>query len=225
MSQDDHGRLDDAELVARIAAGEEEPFVIAFERHSGLVFGSIVRFLGDREAAAEVVQETYLALWRRAAQFNPRSGTLAGWLLGIARNRSIDRLRAEARRPQLAAPRSPRFEGDDRALVDAIDGRLADDREVDPAGLADRRWVQSIVRASVSELAEPEREVLTLAYSEGLTQSEIAERLGWPIGTVKSRSRRAMTHLRSRLTAVPGLVDDLVPKGSRPADESRTIHG
>jgi RNA polymerase sigma factor (sigma-70 family) len=200
----------DAELAVRIAAGEEESFVIAFERHSNLLFGSVVRFLGDREAAADVVQETYLALWRRAGQFNPAAGTLAGWLLGIARNRAIDRLRAESRRPALASHTTPAHgdDRDDRNPVDDLDGRMAGGDDADPVTIANRRWVQAIVRTSVSELAEPERQVLTLAYSEGLTQSEVAGRLGWPIGTVKSRSRRAMAHLRTRLSAVPDLIDE-----------------
>jgi RNA polymerase sigma factor (sigma-70 family) len=213
--------IGDAELVARIASGEEASFAIAFERHSSLLFGSVVRFLGDREAAADVVQETYLSLWRRATQFNAQSGTLAAWLLGIARNRSIDRLRAEARRPPLARRAAPaRMDDDGREERDPLDRRFAATDADDPARIAARRWVQSVVRTSVSELGEPERQVLTLAYSEGLSQSEIAARLGCPLGTVKSRSRRAMAHLRTRLAAVPDLVD--APEG---VDRGTTASG
>jgi RNA polymerase sigma-70 factor, ECF subfamily len=129
-------------------------------------------------------------------------------LLGIARNRSIDRLRAEARRPPLATGSGgPRALDDDRDDRDPLERHSFDTPAGDPAGIADRRWVQSVVRTSLSELAEPERAVLALAYTDGLSQSEIAARLGWPLGTVKSRSRRAMAHLRTRLAAVPDLVD------------------
>jgi DNA-directed RNA polymerase specialized sigma24 family protein len=95
--------FDDRELVARIAAGEERAFVIAYDRHAHFVYGAVLRFLGDREAAAEVAQDAFLALWRRARQFDAAAGSLLAWLLGIARNRAIDRLRSESRRPMRGA--------------------------------------------------------------------------------------------------------------------------
>ena len=195
--------LDDGALVRRIAAGDEGAFELAYDRHGSLVFGSLVRFLGDREAAAEVAQDAFLALWRRASGFDPRAGSLPGWLLSIARNRAIDRLRGEARRP---AP------GPAPLLDDLHD----DDPWRDPAGVADRRWADSIVRTFVSELPDHERRVMVLAYSDGLSQTDISERLDMPIGTVKSRTRRALARLRTRLTAVPGLVESI---GGPAADE------
>src|SRR5215211_3104908 len=83
--------------------GDEVAFATAYDRHAALLFGSVVRFVGDREAAAEVVQDAFMALWRRARQFDPRAGTLLNWLLGIARNRAIDRYRAESRRATSSA--------------------------------------------------------------------------------------------------------------------------
>lgn len=207
----------DRELVARIAAGEERAFVIAYDRHANFVFGAVVRFLGDREAAAEVAQDAFLALWRRARQFDAAAGSLLTWLLGIARHRAIDRLRAESRRPlrhalSLDAPRS-NAEGVDRpasleaALGQAVPGFEASTASPDPDTVVQRRWLQSVVRTAMSELPETEQRVLTLAYGGGLSQTEIAERLGWPLGTVKSRTRRGMAHLRARLERVPGLLD------------------
>ena len=76
-SSDDQGALDDARLAARIASGDEAAFVIAYDRHAGFVFGSVVRFVGDREVAAEVVQDAFMALWRRARQFDARAGSLS----------------------------------------------------------------------------------------------------------------------------------------------------
>jgi RNA polymerase sigma-70 factor (ECF subfamily) len=218
--------LDDPALVARIAMGDEAAFATAYDRHSGLLFGSAVRFLGDRDAAAEVTQDAFMALWRRAAQFDPQAGSLSGWLLGIARHRAIDRYRAEARR---AASRSMPLSilVEDAGSSGASDDELptwrmtdADAAAVrDPAAVADRHWVQSVVRTVVSELPEIERSVVLLAYSGGLSQSEIADRIGAPLGTVKSRTRRAFARLRAGLADVPGLLeDDFLPTTSRRGD-------
>lgn len=190
---DRDGEPDDPTLVGRIAGGDEVAFELAYDRHGGLLFGSLVRFLGDREAAAEVVQDAFMALWRRADGFDPSAGSLPGWLLAIARNRAIDRLRGEARRPDLAP---------EALLDDAHDP----DPILDPAMAADRRWADSVVRTMVSELPEAERHVVALAYADGLSQSAIADRLGVPIGTVKSRTRRALARLRTGLVTVPGLI-------------------
>jgi RNA polymerase sigma-70 factor, ECF subfamily len=190
VTRDVAAARDDGDIATRIAAGDEAAFVIAYERHVGLVFGSLVRFLGDREAAAEVVQDSFLALWRRARQFDPSAGSLPGWLLGIARHRAIDRLRGEARRPSSHSV----------ALEQAEDLRAP----TDPAAVADRRWLQSVVQTAVAELPGPERDVLVLAYAEGLSQADIADRLAIPLGTVKSRTRRAMARVRGQLEALPG---------------------
>jgi len=210
--------LDDRELVARIAAGEERAFVIAYDRHAHFVYGSVVRFLGDREAAAEVAQDAFMALWRRAGQFDATVGSLLAWLLGIARNRAIDRLRAESRRPLRLAVSLDAGSAEGRpadrptplesgsAWMDQGAGGMQP--VPDPGSIAERRWLQSLVRTALSELPEPEQRVLALAYGGGLSQSEIAGQLGWPLGTVKSRTRRGMAHLRARLVAEPGVLDD-----------------
>jgi RNA polymerase sigma-70 factor (ECF subfamily) len=193
------GEPDDRTLVGRIASGDEVAFELAYDRHGGLLFGSLVRFLGDREAAAEVVQDAFMALWRSADGYRPDAGSLPGWLLAIARHRAIDRLRGEARRPNLAP-------------VGLLDDAHDPDPGLDPATFADRRWADSVVRTMVSELPEHERRVVALAYADGLSQSAIADRLGVPIGTVKSRTRRALARLRTGLIEVPGLMtaDDAI---------------
>jgi RNA polymerase sigma-70 factor (ECF subfamily) len=212
--------LDDARLAARIAAGDEAAFVIAYDRHSGFVFGSVARFVGDRDVAAEVVQDAFMALWRRAQQFDAASGSLLTWLLAIARHRAIDRLRAEGRRP-----------GRDSIHIDAVtaDGpggtgarpdvppELIAGSSTDPGTVASRRWVQAVVRTGISELPEHEREVILLGYGQDLSQSQIAERLEWPLGTVKSRTRRAMAQLRSRLGAMVDIEDASRVAGDEPA--------
>jgi RNA polymerase sigma-70 factor (ECF subfamily) len=214
------GGSDEGALVGRIAMGDELAFASAYDRHAGLVFGAVVRLLGDREAAAEVVQDTFLALWRRAAQFDAAAGSLSGWLLAIARNRAIDRHRAETRR---AASRSIPVstllgdEGGEAGTADELPlGWIAgQDRQAgaglvadgEPEMIADRRWAQATVRTLVSQLPEVERSVVVLAYGGGLSQSEVADRLGAPIGTVKSRTRRALARLRDSLVQVPGLLE------------------
>jgi len=198
--------LDDARLVARIAAGEEAAFVIAYDRHSTVVFGSVARFLGDREAAAEVVQDAFFTLWRRARQFDARSGSLLTWLLAIARHRAIDRLRAEGRRPARDAVRLEALvteggSGGSPAGAE-LPRELIADSTTDPSAITSRRWTQSVVRTGIAELPENERRVILLGYAQDLSQAEIAERLEWPLGTVKSRTRRAMAQLRGRLGAI-----------------------
>ena len=213
----DPAELDDARLVARIAAGEEGAFVIAYDRHANFLFGSVVRFLGDREAAAEVVQDAFVTLWRRARQFDARSGSLLTWLLAIARHRAIDRLRADGRRPSRDSIRLDALTSDGGSSGTAAGGEipreLIADGSTDPTSVATRRWTQSIVRTGIAELPENERQVILLGYAEDLSQAEIAERLEWPLGTVKSRTRRAMAQLRARL----GPVTDLPEPASSPA--------
>ena len=203
MTDSDASELDDARLVARIASGEETAFVIAYDRHAGFIFGSVARFLGDREAAAEVVQDAFVTLWRRARQFDARSGSLLTWLLAIARHRAIDRLRAEGRRPardsiRLDALTSEGGSGGSSASAE-IPRELIADANTDPATVATRRWTQAVVRTGISELPDNERQVILLGYAQDLSQAEIAERLEWPLGTVKSRTRRAMAQLRASL--------------------------
>lgn len=193
------GSASDRLVAERIAAGDEDAFALAYDRYADLLYGALLRFTGDREVTAEIVQDTFLALWRRARQFDERAGTLAGWLLGIARHRAVDMHRARIRRPPLASP------ADD-------EGRWRAGEPVDAAGdphaVAAQHWLQAVVRTALSELPDDERAVLTLAYSSGLSQSEISARTGLPLGTVKSRTRRAVAHLRSRLTDWPGLLDE-----------------
>jgi RNA polymerase sigma-70 factor, ECF subfamily len=228
----DRDRRDDATLAAGIAAGDEAPFMVVYDRHADLLFASVVRLLGDRDTAAEIVQESFLALWRRAHLYDARAGSLIGWLLAIARNRAIDHLRAQSRRPILTSISGG--PGDSDGPLDGLDALDLEARRVDgpgaapadPASVADRRWSQSVVRSIVSELPEPERQAVVLAYAAGLSQAEIADRLGWPLGTVKSRTRRAMAHLRGRLAEVPDLVEWPSARGvDRAATVDRTSFG
>lgn len=209
----------DAVLVARIGSGDEGALAEAYDRHAETLFGATVRFLGDRETAAEIVQEAFLACWRFATSFDASAGSLRAWLLQIARNRAIDRLRFEARRPSLV--QLPPTESNE-ALLDPLD-RLARRRggdagtgghaDGDPEAALERGWTRAVVRTAISGIPAHEREVVFLAYRDGLTQLEIAERLGVPLGTVKSRTRRALAHLRQAIARIP----DMAPAHTAPA--------
>lgn len=194
---------DEADLAARISDRDEDAFLIVYDRYADLVFGTTLRFVRDREAATEIVQDAFLSVWRRGHQFDARSGSLAGWILGIARNRAIDHLRAQGRRPRLAAP-----SGGEHGQSDAfapMDVATAADGDDAPGVALNRRWLRALLRNTLAGMPTDERQVVVLAYDRGLSQSEIADQLAIPIGTVKSRTRRAMASLRDRLANVPDL--------------------
>jgi RNA polymerase sigma-70 factor (ECF subfamily) len=128
----------------------------------------------------------------------------------IARNRALDRLRAEARRPRLVTV--PEAVGSDASQMSGVE--TAGDVDDEPGPSLERRWTQAVVRTAISGLPAEERSVLVLAYGEGLSQTQIADRLALPLGTVKSRTRRAMARLRATLASVHDLVDKGVQEAS-----------
>jgi RNA polymerase sigma-70 factor, ECF subfamily len=202
----------DAELVSRIAAGDEAALAYVYDRHAHIVYGSVMRLLHDREAAEEVVQDVYLAVWRNAGQYSPTAGSLLSWVLGIARNKAIDRVRAAARRPRLVVVGDPDDDRDEvleRAMSNGWPVRSLGEGDLGPEEAATRAWAGAVVRTALSAMPAHERQAIRLAYDEGLTQTEIAERLGWPLGTVKTRTRRALSTLRAALESVPDLGDDM----------------
>ena len=103
MAGDRHARDDEAALVGEVAAGSQDALASLYDRHADAVFAAAIRLTSDRQVAEEVVQETFLALWNRAELFDPAAGSLAAWIHTIARNRTVDRLRAAGRRPNLVA--------------------------------------------------------------------------------------------------------------------------
>ena len=208
----------DVELVRSVAAGSQDALAVLYDRHADAIYAAACRLTSDRQVAEEVVQETFLALWNRAELFDPASGSLPAWLHTIARNRTVDRLRAAGRRPNLvplsaaAGPDEP-----DGAALDriAIDGAVVGSAVLGPGpgAAVEQAEVRATLRDALATMAEPERVVILLAYQEELTQSEIATRLGWPLGTVKTRTRRALLHLRVALAGElgPEVVLDAVP--------------
>lgn len=179
--------LSDPELIARVvAAADEAAFEVLYDRHRCRAFGLALRVTGTRTAAEEVTQEVFLGLWRRAQLFDPARGTLAAWLMTAVRHRAIDAVRkGAARGPTLEWHEAlPGSEGPDAAHEQTV------------AAEESRR-----ARALLDRLPAEQREVVELAYFGGFAQTEIAERLGAPLGTVKSRSRLALEKLREAVTA------------------------
>jgi len=199
----------DAGLVRELVAGSHDALATLYDRHADAVFASAYRLTSDRGLAEEVVQETFLALWNRAETFDPSVGSLAAWLHTIARNRTVDRLRAAGRRPTLlplSSVAGSGYGGGDEPDADALERVLASGAIV--AGAAPSRSpemevalkeLRGALQAALAEMPDVERVVILLAYGEDLSQSEIAERLGWPLGTVKTRTRRALLRLREVL--------------------------
>ena len=172
----------DTELVARIAQGDERAFLMLYDRHTARVYALTLRILSDPMLAEEATQDTFLKLWSRARLYLNERGSLILWLLTIARRTALDRLRLEGRRPVLSDSTDP------EDLWQSIP-----DNDSMPE---ESRWRS--LHFAVQSLQPEHRQVIELAYYQGLSQSEIAEVLGWPLGTVKTRLRAAMDHLRQK---------------------------
>ena len=172
----------DADLIRRIAEADKPAFAEFFTRYAGRVRGFLLKMGARHSDADEMSQEVMVTVWRKAAVFDPERARVSTWLFTIARNRWIDRLRRRAR-PE-PDPHDPMFHPEPEP--DGVNRLSAIERE-------------ERVREAVAGLNEAQREVLIAAFFRGLSQSEIAEALNLPIGTVKSRTRLAFTRLREVL--------------------------
>src|SRR5918911_2721391 len=169
----------DAELIQRTGHGDRSAFEKLYGRYARSVFGLALRRLGDRGRAEEAVQETFVSVWRSAGTYKPERGPGAPWLYGVARNAIVDRSRVRAE-PPAEAPDEPSL-------------------EPGPDERAEQSWTSWRVHRALEALPEREREVIALAYWSDLSQSEVAEHLGIPLGTVKTRTRAALAHLAEAL--------------------------
>ena len=181
----------DGELVARAAQGDERAIGQLYDRYGAVLYAVAYRIVGQRADAEEVVLEAFAQAWREAPRFEAGRGSVAGWLTMIARSRALDLVRARSRRDRItataAAGPAGRVARDGR--VPARSRRRARSRRA-AAARCSRRW---------RRLSPPQRQAIELAYFEGLSQSEIAERLQEPLGTVKTRVRLGMQKLRECL--------------------------
>jgi len=182
----------DVELLKAVAAARDEGDEAGeaalgqlYDRYRLILFGVLMRILNNREEAEDVLQEVFLQVWRRAADFDANRGKPFTWLVTLARSRGIDRLRALASR--------------ERVVTTAGAGEVAEDVS-DAAMDAIRSEQRGVVNSALSQLPEEQKRPLMLAYFEGLTQSEIATQLDAPLGTVKTRMRSGMMKLRELLS-------------------------
>lgn len=178
----------DPEILQRFRLGEEDAVKTVYERYQGPVFAVSLSILGDHALAADATQQTFIKAWRAAGSFQP-DRALGPWIYTIARRTAIDILRKQ-----------------NRSIVsDKVDSVIL------PLGM-DTVWEVFEVRSALDQLPDDEREVLRLSHFDGLTHAEIAEHMGIPIGTVKSRSHRA----HQRLVALLDHLRDEGNRGGRP---------
>jgi RNA polymerase sigma-70 factor (ECF subfamily) len=175
----------EAELIHAVARGDEQALASLYDRYGPVLYGLLLRMLRDRGEAEDVLQELFLQVWQRAASFDATRGRVFTWLVTLTRSRAIDRLRSTRARARAAHASA---EGSQEPSADAlVDAARAEEGEA--------------VRGALLSIPEEQRRALLLAYFEGLTQTEIAARLGQPLGTVKTRMRSGMSKLRELLRA------------------------
>ncbi len=177
-------------LLSEVARGDVAAFEKLYDRYSGTVYALLLRILGHPEDAQEVLQETFVKAWGSASLFDPLRGSEVAWLISIARSRGIDRLRSRRIRSER--------ESDAGREISIRSGFVEKSTGADQAIASQER---TAVHSALAELPEAQRVALELAYFEGLSQSEIAERLKEPLGTIKTRMQLGMKKLRDRLQA------------------------
>jgi RNA polymerase sigma-70 factor, ECF subfamily len=171
-----HRDISDGELITRVGSGDRGAFETLYQRYARPVFGLALRRLGDRGRAEDAVQDTFASVWRAAGSYRPERGPGAPWLYAVARNAIVDNGRMRREPP-----------------VDRVEEKAAD--EESPSDRTESGWVAWRVHRAIAELPENERVVIELAYWGGRSQSEIADLLGIPLGTVKTRTRAGLARL------------------------------
>lgn len=185
-----HASLNDGALVIAMAKGDERAAASFYDRYSPTVMALVYRMIGDRADAESIVLEAFMQAWRTAARFDAQRGSAASWLFTIARTRALDFLRTAKRQARLVP-----------VSVDDVAGEIlaAPDRMGHPVFEAEQSEQRTAVAAALRTLPENQRVAIELAYFEGLSHAEIAERLSEPLGTIKTRVRLGMVKLRDVL--------------------------
>ena len=180
----------DEALLLRVGAGDEHAFRELFGRYAAVAHALAFRLVRQAQVAEEIVQEAFLAVWRTPERYDPTRGSVRSWLMGTVHHRAVDAVRREQsqrRRADQAAALVP------RVIEDAID---------DVVSALDLPRERRLVQKALEELPDEQRDVIQRMYFDGMSQSQIAERTGLPLGTVKSRTLLAMRRLRTNLGEV-----------------------
>ena len=183
--------LTDLELLEHISNQDRDALATLYERFGRRVFSLAVRILSDSVSAEEVTQDVFMSVWRRGATYVSKKGKFTTWLFSIAHNRTIDELRKRRR-------------GLSRTNDDIDDHLNLKSGDVSPADATVAQSEYAKIRAAMEDLPEEQKNVVELSYFKGLTQTEIAEKTGQPLGTVKTRMRLALKKLRKALSAELG---------------------
>ncbi len=185
---DDLSAVSDADLITLVTQGNQDALGMLYERYSRAVYSFSLRIVGDAQTAEEILQEVFVRAWQQGGSFQSARGSLITWLLSITHNLSIDEVRRRKRRPQKADAEEP-----ETFLASLPDEGSNVEEEV---------WLSSLrvsIQDALQQLPAAQREAIELAYFQGLTQREIADTLGEPLGTIKTRMRLGMLKLREQL--------------------------
>jgi RNA polymerase sigma-70 factor, ECF subfamily len=180
----------DAELIGRASEGDARALEVLYDRYSGVVFSFALRLVADRQLAEEILQEVFFRAWQQGRNYSSQRGTFVTWLLSITHNMAIDEIRKRRRRPQKADSEEP-----EQVLAAVADTSAGSNVE-------EEVWLGSLrdtVAVALRSLPPAQREAIEMAYYQGLTQREIAESLGEPLGTIKTRMRLGLQKLREAL--------------------------
>jgi len=195
------GPSDEQALLERVLAGDQTALSALYDRYSGIVYALAFRITSSTVEAEDVVVDTFWQIWQQADRYDRTRGRLGAWIFTIARSRALDRLRARRR--------SPLAEQDARAEAEAAQRAATSDSPEQALWLTEQ---SALVRAALGELTPVQRQAIEMAYYQGLTHTEIAERLGEPLGTVKTRIRLGLIkmreHLGQQLIRVQGMHPD-----------------
>ena len=182
---------DDAALVRQMRTGDQQAFATFYDRFAPGLFSMIYAILHDQKESEDVLQEAFVQMWKRTSTYDATRSSLFTWAVMISRHKAIDRLRSRQRQSR---------------LVEAVASETNEFAESAPAERADNALARSDererVRAAMAQLGDGQREAIELAFFAGLTQTQIAEKLGAPLGTVKARIRRGLLALREVLQGV-----------------------
>jgi RNA polymerase sigma-70 factor (ECF subfamily) len=178
----------DTDLIGRVSEGDAKALEVLYDRYSRVVYSFALRIVSDPQLAEELLQEVFFRAWQQGSAFKAARGSFITWLLSITHNMAIDEVRKRRRRPQRADNEEP----------EAVLAAVADEGQ----DVEEEVWLLSLrttIADALRDLPRAQREAIELAYFQGLTQREIAERLGEPLGTIKTRMRLGIQKLREQL--------------------------